>query len=60
MWHGSQTQNSHKKPKGYVGGRVRDYLRIQKESKIMHFTELGDLLVRKEKLSDYKGNKLPL
>lgn len=34
-------QNSCKKtPKGYVGGRVRDYLRIQKkESKIIHVTE---------------------
>lgn len=40
MWHGSQTQNSCKKtPKGYVGGRVRDYLRIEKESKIIHVTE---------------------
>lgn len=26
-------------PKGYVGGRVRDYLKIQKENKISHVTE---------------------
>lgn len=43
MWHGSQTQNSCKKkkqknPRGMWVGE-RDYLRIQKESKIIHVSE---------------------
>lgn len=49
-----------KKPKGYVGGRVRDYLRIQKESKIIHVTESRRPSHKKRETFQLQRKKLPL
>lgn len=49
-----------KTPEGYVGGRVRDYLRIQKESKIIHVTESRRPSPKKRETSQLQRKKLPI
>lgn len=51
----SDTKLLQKNPEGYVGGRVRDYLRITKRgAKLSMSLNPGDLLVRKRNISATK------